>query len=305
MVLGKNSQVMQSFTLKNIPNLDVAVLGALEFLSSKKLPKINLPKHKRLLVVGSGNALDTGRILFQKEDAVFENESTYKERLKKVKFDLAVLISASGSKHAPIIAEHLKKSRIKTILLTNANNSEAEKHADKTIVFPKQREPYTYNASTYLSMILSKTGEKPKDILRTLRKIKIKEKIPRYDSFYFIIPDKFDSIREMFSTKFDELFGSRITGRIFTIDETKHAKTLVPNKKELFISLGVKNNLFGKTRINISISKKANYGTIMAMGYYIIGKIQAKEEDYFKKNLVKYTEKASKIFKTKISPIVE
>jgi len=43
MKLGtKNYDVMQNFTLKNIPGLEVCVLGALELFSQSKIPKMDL-----------------------------------------------------------------------------------------------------------------------------------------------------------------------------------------------------------------------------------------------------------------------
>ena len=82
--MGKNIEVMQKFTVKNIPNLDVCVLAALELFAKQKIPKITIP-YKRPMVVGSGNAAATGRIIFENEDAVFADESTYLNKLKRLK----------------------------------------------------------------------------------------------------------------------------------------------------------------------------------------------------------------------------
>lgn len=38
--MGKYSEIMETFDIDNLPNLDVCVLGALEFLTGKKLPPI-------------------------------------------------------------------------------------------------------------------------------------------------------------------------------------------------------------------------------------------------------------------------
>lgn len=51
--------------------------------------------------------------------------------------------------------------------------------------------------------------------------------------------------------------------------------------------------------------KNANYGAIMAIGYYIIGKIQRANPPYFKNNIEQYMKKASKTFGHKLNPIVE
>ena len=48
-------------------------------------------------LVGSVNAAATGRILLEKADAVFANESTYEAKLASIRgIDGATLISASG-----------------------------------------------------------------------------------------------------------------------------------------------------------------------------------------------------------------
>ena len=43
----------------------------------------------------------------------------------------------------------------------------------------------------------------------------------------------------------------------------------------------------------------------MMIGYYFIGKIQKQKEPLFKKNILEYTQDASKIFGQKINPIIE
>ena len=58
-----NIELMQSFTLKNIPFLDTCVLAALDLFAQEDVPQIKIP-YKRPLVVGSGNAAATGKIIF-------------------------------------------------------------------------------------------------------------------------------------------------------------------------------------------------------------------------------------------------
>ncbi|HBU06599.1 MAG TPA: hypothetical protein DEB09_00775 [Candidatus Magasanikbacteria bacterium] len=310
---NKNLQTMQTFTLKNLPNLDVAVLGALELFTETKIPELNLKKYKKPLVVGSGNGAVTGKILFDGEDVVLADESNYKLKLKKIKdIDGAILISASGSKHAITLAQDFKKRKLETVLLTNNPDAPAKKYIDpdKFFVFPKNKEPYTYNTSTYMSMILGKTKENPEKIkdfiLHTTHK-QVKKNFKKYDSFYLIVPNEFDAMRELFTTKFDELFQPVVSGRVFTPEQSKHAKSVADNSKELFISFGYDNKLFGKknNRLNISLPINASYATIMAMVYYTIGKIQEQHPPYFKKGIAKYCAGASKIFNKTISPIVE
>jgi len=304
-----NYKTMQSFTLKNIPDLHVCVLGALELFSSIKIPKIEV-SYRKPLVVGSGNAEATGRILFEDKDAVFASESNFEEKLKKIKsIDGVVLISASGGKHAPIIAKTSRKFRKKVTLITNNPNALAKKYSDRVFVFPKQREPYTYNTSTYMGMILGKTHESPDKIYYFIKsridKIKL-PKLGRYDKYYLIVPPKFSGIIRMLNVKFIELFGRRVARDVETLEYVKHATTVVPSN-ELFISFGEENKTWGdkKSRLHIPLPKNADYATMMAISYYMIGKIQKLHTPYFKKNISNYTKNVSKIFGQKIKPIVE
>ena len=299
--------IMQEFTLKTLPNLDIAVLAALELLNKEELPIVNL-QLKKALVIGSGNALVTGKIMFEETDAIFADESTYERKLKGIKH--VVLISASGSKHAIKLAEKLKKLKISLKLLTCNEEAPAKEfiNSKNIFFFPKNREPYTYNVSTYLSMILSKTKENPKEILEFIQ-TKIDQNVPKdlskYNSFFIIIPKKFELLREMFLNKFDELFGAVISARVFTSEQIRHGKTIVPSNKELFISIGEENNIYGSERLNLPLPQNADYAAVMAIGYYLIGKIQEQNKHYFKNNLLTYTKEISKIFNQEIKPIVE
>ncbi|MCW8965772.1 MAG: hypothetical protein OQK82_03665 [Candidatus Pacearchaeota archaeon] len=280
-------------------NLDEAVLNALDFFTNTKLPKFT-NKYKNPIIIGSGNALATGKLLF---NGTYANESNYKKILKSKKIDRAILISASAKKHSIKIAKHLKSKKIHTTLLTNNPQGKANKFVTKSIIFPKIPEPYTYNTSTYLAMILSVTHENPKKIKDFLKKQKIPN-LKKYKSFFIIVPEKFDNIREFYQTKFDELFGPKINGRSFTYEETKHAKTVIKSDKELFISLGCKNKTFGTKKLNIKIPNTAKEGLMFCLGYYIIGKIQKQNPPYFKKSISNYVKNASKIFKQKI-PLIQ
>ena len=290
---------------KTFFDLDLCVLAALRLFTYTRPAPLSFP-FKRPLVVGSGNALVTGKILFDDKDAVFADEGNYEEKLKIVRnIDGAVLISASGGKHAPQIAQELGKKNIRTILLTNNPKAPALESVHETIFFPKQTELYTYNTSTYLGMILAKSKEDPQNILNYISQIKVPQNLRKYNAYCIIIPPEFELIREMFLTKFDELFGPMMVGRVFTSEQIKHAKTLVPSEKELFIGLGFENKLYGTNRFNLKLPAEADYGMMMAVAYYIIGHIQKQHPPYFKRNIEKYCQKASKLFGQAISPIVD
>jgi len=230
-----NLKTLETFDIHSLPNLDVVVLGALEYFSKEELPKLNVETLcSKPLVVGSAGAHTVGKILFRDTSARYAEEWDFEESLKTFTgCDCVVIVSASGGKHAVEIAKQMNKSRhdIPTWLLTNNRKALAKEFVDddKIIIFPKNREPYTYNTSTYLSMILSQTKEKPEEIymhLDTVKKL-IPENLGRYTAFILTVPPEFDEVRSMFRTKFDELFGGNITGRVFTDEEIKHALLLL------------------------------------------------------------------------------
>jgi len=319
--MKKNIEILNSFTLENIPNLDTVVLGALELFMEKLpptsfgIPKINLNKYKRPLVVGSGNAEATGKIIFKNTDAVFASENNFEEKLKNIKeIDGVVLISASGGKHAISIAKVSKQYSKNITLITNKQDSHALKElnlslGDEEYVFPKNREPYTYNTSTYMGMILGSTSENPERISNfietNISKISF-SRLASYDKFFLIVPTKFYGITRMLEVKFVELFGRNIGREVATEESITHAMTVVP-ARELFISFGVENKTWGKEedRMFIPLSENADYGEMMAVGYYVIGKIQEQHHQYFKENIVEYVKNSSLVFGHEIKAIVE
>ncbi len=310
-----NLKILETFNIHSLPNLDVVVLGALEYFSKERLTTLKIDNLcKKPLVVGSGNASATGRILFNNTLARYSEAGDFDENLKAfTDIDCVVIISASGGKHAVNIARKITKNNtnLPLWLLTNNKDALAKEFVDKdnVIVFPKNREPYTYNTSTYLSMILSQTKEDPKDIYTHIDSIKklIPNDLGKYSSFVLIVPSEFDEIRSMLRTKFDELFGGNISGRVFTSEEVKHAKTIIKSKKELHIDFSALSDvkLYNENHIHIPLREKSMYGEMLSVGYFVIGKIQEAHPAYFKESIVEYTKDASEIFNQVIKPIVE
>lgn len=305
--------LLQTFTLDTLPDLDAVTLGALELFSETVLPEVDYRQFKRPLVVGSGNAAVTGRVLFNDADAIFADESSYIQKLEAhAAIDGAFVISASGSKHAVQIVEELIRRSIPIVLLTNNEFAPArELLPDANVhVFPKNREPYTYNTSTYMGMILSKTKEDPAFLSSFIAR-EVEPKIPNdlnaYGAYYLIVPEHLAEMRGMLQTKFDELFGPRIMARIFTREQTKHAKTVIAHESELFVSFGEENTLFGKpeNRITIPLPADAGYAALMAVGYYFVGQIQKQLFPYYKNRIEAYVKETSEMFGSTISPIVE
>ncbi|MBI2452122.1 hypothetical protein HYV50_03530 [Candidatus Pacearchaeota archaeon] len=66
--------------MKNLIDLDECVINALNLFSRVNLPNLNfLKEFKKPLVIGSGNASVTGKIIFSEQDTVLADESNYKE----------------------------------------------------------------------------------------------------------------------------------------------------------------------------------------------------------------------------------
>jgi hypothetical protein len=307
--------VLEHMTSQNLPHLDVVVVAALERFIRDGVNSMRLPNFKRPLFVGSGNAAVTGQIIAHELglDAVFADEGNYAQKLAAISaIDGVILVSASGSKHAITIANDLKsrKKKIPVVLLTNNPSAPAAEYIgyDKTHIFLRNPEPYTFNTSTYMSMILSASGEDPKKILSFITKNvdPLLVRLPRKKAYLFLVEPQFDLVRPLLYTKFDELFGGVVYGRIFTTEQVKHAKTVVPSQDELVISFGFENKNYGYTgnRLMIPLPKNCGIGAIMAISYYVVGKIAASHPDYFGQNIVSYCQNASKIFGVTLEPIV-
>ena len=273
-------------------NVDECVLNALGLFMKQGLPTLDKGNLKNPLVVGSGNAAETGKIIYENVDAVPATESTYERELEaRDSIDGAVLISASGGKSSVSIASDLRRRGLETRLLTCNPNPLAGEYIDEgnVFVFPKNPEPYTYNTSTYMGMILGNTREDPEKIYKFLKE-EIESRLPDFSDktgFYFLLPKKFDNIKKMFQVKFEELFGRRF-GRDFYTPQfaQEHATDIVAAPNEIAISIGYENEEFCDDRLNLPLPPGADYGTMMAVGYYTVGKIQSQKPAWFKWNIV-------------------
>jgi fructoselysine-6-P-deglycase FrlB-like protein len=206
---------------KILPNLSESLLQALKFFKNEKLNNFKPNNFKFPLIVGSGNAINTGKLIFGNQTALFATESDLNNVLKNYKnlfikkiIKEAIVISASGEKDSVWELKALKKLSLKTTLFTCSPNSSASRIADKIIVFNKLPEPYTYNISTYLAMILTSTKEKAIDIENFIKKIKLIENFSNYTAYTFIIPDKFSDLSKMLEIKRDEFtFSGSCSGK--------------------------------------------------------------------------------------------
>lgn len=276
-----------------IKNLDEVVLDALDLFSdyhNKAILKSYSWRHT--MIFGSWNAKNTINLMYEDSDCILADENNFKELIKKYNIKRIIIYSASGSKHAVIAAKYSKELDIEIKLVTCTKNNPTTNiiWEKNTLVTSKNIEPYTYNTSTYLWWIISKTNEDPVKIKKLL-----KEKIDnlevdfnKYNWYLLAIPNHFAKIWPFLDVKFTELFWRNISRDIKTFEELKHAVTVVPNKKELCISFWDWEFYFQNDKINIDIPDDLWLAWFFCLWYYLVWKIQASNPPYFKENIEEY-----------------
>jgi hypothetical protein len=280
-----------------IPTLDQTVLEALDFFIQTPPVKFDVSQFSLPIVVGSGNAINTGKILFSGQAAIFADESTfatlvksYEPVIQKGLIQDVIVISASGEKDSIWEVELAKKMNLKTTLLTCKGQSTAAKIAHKVYTYKSIAEPYTYNTSTYLGMILSTTGESATEIQSFIQNLALPSAFNNYEAYAFVLADKFIDIAPMIEIKRDELFGPHVMIRAVTQGHARHAKFVHPTEKELVIGIGEENIFFGDAnhRWNIALPSGASFGTVIAVTYYLCGLIQKVKPDYFMQHITAF-----------------
>jgi hypothetical protein len=293
----EHKRIMDTFTEDNLPSLSVCTLGALELFAAQGLPQVTIPDYQKPIIVGSGNAIVTATLLYANTNAFFADENNFQQALSG-DHDGAVIFSASGEKHAPIIAQYYQSHSLKTTLVTCNPNSSAGKilGPQNTVITPKNREPYTYNTSTYMGWIFAKTRENPKTILNFIND-QVTQAIPTdigdYDGYLLVTPETFAKGNRLFDVKFTELFARRVARDIRTYEELKHAVTVVPYDQELCIQFGSGQVDFTGTKLAIPLPPNPGPAAIMAIGYYTIGKIQESKPPWFTQNIAAYIARVS------------
>lgn len=277
-----------------IPTLDEIVLQSLDFFVKTPPPSLDISGFSYPFVIGSGNASHTGRIIFSGRAAVIGDESNfkalaeaYKEAISQKLIKDTVVISASGEKDSVWEIEFAKSLGLKTTLLTCKPQSTAAKIADAVYAYKSIAEPYTYNTSTYLGMILSTTHENPELIKQCIGKLALPPNFGSYEAYAFVLPDKFQSVAPMVDIKRDELFGPHVMIRANSQGISRHAKFVHPWENELVISIGNENPYFGHPdhRWFIPLSENAGFGTVECLSYYLVGLIQKAKPDYFMQHI--------------------
>lgn len=278
----------------NLPTLDEIVLQTLDFFIQTPPPSLDLSTFSMPFVVGSGNALSTGKVLFSGKAAVFADESNFKatakaydQAIRKGLITQTVVISASGEKDSVWEVELAKSLGLKTTLLTCKPNSSAAKLADAVFSYKSIAEPYTYNTSTYLGMILSATHESAASMKQAITSLVLPPGYTDYTSYAFVLNDAYINVAPMLMVKGDELFGPHVMIRAVAEGHARHAKFVNRWEKELVMSIGVENLYFGHPdhRWTITLPEQASYGTVMALSYYLIGQIQRAKTPYFMQNV--------------------
>ena len=287
--------------------LDTTVMKTLDFFQNQKnLTPIRTENFRFPLVLGSGNAIETGKILFRKNPALFASESDAPDKIGLAEIQEIVVISASGSKHAPILIDLAHEHKKVAHLISSTPNSEASGKADHSYIFPKISEPYTYNTSTYFGYIYWSESqnyslENVKNYLQNLEKNLENFDFSRFSSFFVVIPNEFALLKNMIETKFIELFGRKVARDVATFEQIKHAMTVIPDDNELFVVFGnEKNQQFGKNQLDLPIFDRENYGPMMLGAYFTVGKIQRALPNYFMENIAQYCENSE----YSISPLV-
>lgn len=290
----KYLEKIKNFDENNLLSLDEIVLWALELFENTDIKLLDITEFKKPLIAWSGNAIVTAKIIFSKIDAIFCDETNFDECIKK-DIDWLVILSASGEKHATVFAKKAKELWIKTKLLTCNSNSTAWTilWTENTIVTAKNREPYTYNTSTYMWWIFAFTWENPSIIKNFIQQIidPILKNIDftKYDSYLLVTPDNFSWVNQLFNVKFIELFARKIARDVFSYEQMKHATTVVPHETELCITFwDEKDFRFNWSKINFPLPENADLWAIMAIWYYVIWYIQNSYPNFFKENIWKY-----------------
>jgi len=277
-----------------IATLDEIVKQSLDFFAGSRPPSLDVSGFSYPFVIGSGNASHTGRIIFSGRAAIIGDESNFKALAEAYKEAIAqklirdtVVISASGEKDSVWEIEFAKSLGLKTTLLTCKPESSAAKISDTVYSYKSIAEPYTYNTSTYLGMILSASHENPADIKKFIETVSLPPNFGSYEAYAFVLPDTFQSIAPMVEIKRDELFGPHVMIRANSQGISRHAKFVHPWEHELVISVGNENPYFGHTdhRWFIPLPANAGFGLVECLTYYICGQIQRAKPQYFKEHI--------------------
>ena len=290
---------IETFNENNILSLDEVVMWSLELYEDKKLDKFDIKEFKKPLIAASWNAFTTSKIIFWWTNVLFCNETNFNQYIN-YDIDWLIIMSASWEKHAVVFANIAKQKWIKTKLITCNKKSQLSNiiWKENIIVTYKNREPYTYNTSTYMWWIFAYTWEKAIDIkkfiINNIDPILEKVDFSKYDSYLLVTPNEFFWVNQLFNIKFIELFWRKIARDIFSYEQIKHSATLIPHETELCISFWKWHFYYTWKHIHFPLPQNWDLWSLMAIWYYIIWKIQNSYPQYFKQNIWNYIKEMNK-----------
>lgn len=349
-----NNELNPTNTME-LDTLDETVIKGLKFLAESNanngIPRFEdtpAAKFERPLLIGSGLSENTLAIMYDGQTSFISNESNYQaefEKWKDVGVDGIVIMSISGGKHSPSIASWASQQGLDTVLLTcNPQTQVLNDPNIQGVVFPSPSrhatdkktnptsdpEPLTYNFATYTSFMISRTGEDAKKALDYINNV-VKpivdgfhetRDLGSYSSFFGMVSTKFNLLANRGIVKFQELFSQQYGVDFCTVEDAKHAKTVVPTllhpteehtdpnsdtkieyKKELFMTFGTENEVYGNSedRLNIPLPEGAGYATATAVLYYVVGRIQKELPALYKFNVANYAEVQGQLFGSKMN----
>jgi hypothetical protein len=279
-----------------IPPLSYYVRRALDFIGENRGFKLNLPESRRTLVVGSGNAYWTGRLIYRLSDRKFSHAEEVQaiHHIDSEHEDLGdvTIVSATGSRQVVDVAKYAMDKGLKVNSITCNPNSELKAALGERIneiLIPSISEPPTINTASYGMMLYGITGEGPKPITDFLQEINAPSQgYATYDSFSTILPDSMLELGRMASWKMHEIFG-RSRGTLGTnATQLIHGGAVRDSDRELFIGIGVGGKVFDRIRRvpppeekRHIVSLPAGFGPLgyFMTTYHIIGMIQEQLND--------------------------
>ncbi|MDP6381203.1 MAG: hypothetical protein QF662_07650 [Phycisphaerae bacterium] len=281
----------------SIAPLSQYVLEGVAFLAEQKeqgnlseVPVLDKPT----LVVGSGNAYVSGTIIYADQPAIFADQDDYErvyDALGESVIQDVVVISASGEKDAAAETKFFAEQGIRPLLITCNPDAPAARFAERTLVFPSRDEPPTYNVSTYLGILIGQSGECLTEILEAVKVVELPENLAEHDAYFMLIPNRLKPVGGLFNVKYREIFGANIYGKAASVGDADHGLFVNEAKNEVVINLGVRNDTWGASRLDVPLPGDAGPGLLMAVGYYVIGKIQEGKPPWFADNIGPYIEK--------------
>jgi len=289
------------------PPLALIVRAGLEFFVRNEarpgfLPEFPYSVDEPVFAVGRGNAERVADLIFANfRNSTVTDQDAFLEHYEKVRAanPRVVLVSSSGGKGLENVMEYFKSTHVPYDLFTCKDGTEVGESADNLYLFPSSDEPFSYNFSTYFSMLLSSFGESPSSILELINSI------PEFDvhtAYAMAAPSRYEkNIRGMFDHKCNELFGGNKKPSLWSESDIDHGAGIVRADGSVIFGVGIPEerseriagyiSAYDKERsqtrryISVPFTPEHSYAAYMAVMYHIIGKVQEKMPDLFGQNV--------------------